>query len=452
MKPTIWVPHQYQQNAVNFCTYNFSVNDGAALFLDPGLGKTTTTLQIFKNFKDKGLTDKMLVIAPLRVAQSTWPGELRKWLNFYDLSYVVLHGPDKDRLAFKDVDIYIINYEGLDWLFSKSKFHKIDMLVFDELTRMKSWGAKRVKMLKPFLKVFKYRLGLTGTPAPNGLEDIFSQTYMLDMGARFGKSKTKFITSYFRESNPFSYKLMPLPGAKEAIFEKLESLAYSLNSVDHLELPAEVFNTIEVDMPIKHKKLYDTLKKDAIVQLESTEILTALTAAALTTKLRQFTSGAVYIKDTVEFIHDVKLQVLKDFVEDSTTPVLIGYQYRHEAERILDDIPGVVAIGSGTKASHLEKIITKWNNGEIKALLGHPQSIGHGLNLQGGGHTIVFFSLDFNLENYLQFIKRLSRQGQQSKHVFIHTIVMKNTIDEYVQSILAGKNKLQTNLLQFLQK
>lgn len=451
MKYEFWKPHTYQQKGIDFCLDNFKREGSSAFFLPPGMGKTSCSLELFRILKEQGNVQKALIVAPLRVAQSVWPTELQKWLNFVGMTYALLHGPDKDREALRNVDIYIINYEGLLWLLSKPKFWKIDMLIFDELTRMKSWKSQRVKAIKPFLSTFKYRLGLTGTPAPNGLEDLFSQTYMLDSGLRFGRAKTRFEVMYFYEST-YTGKLQLLPGAKESIFKKLENLAYSLDADDHLQLPKEIFNNIYVDLPATLLKQYETLKKEAIVALENEVVITAHTAGVLTTKLRQFLSGNIYVNGKIEHIHNIKYDYLKEFVEDTTEPVLIGYQYRHEAEQLLKTIPYAVPIGSGTPIKQLNTIITKWNRGEIPVLIGHPQSIGHGLNLQGGGATILFFSLDFNLENYLQFIKRLSRQGQTAPHVYIHHLVVRGTIDEYLLAVLHSKDSLQTNLLQFLKK
>lgn len=447
-----WIPHPYQQHGLDFCLTSLLREGGAAYFLPPGLGKTSLSLQVFMELRARGLATKALIVAPLRVAQSVWPFEIKKWLNFYSLTSVVLHGPAKDLFIQKNVDVYIINYEGLIWLLNKKKFWPIDFLVFDELTRMKSWKSQRVKAIKPFLKLFKYRLGLTGTPAPNGLEDLFSQTYVLDIGKRFGARKTKFEEVFFKERNAYSFKLEPLPGAKEEIFKRLDDLAFSLDASDYLSLPKEIYNNLYIDLPLKLMLKYDELKKEAITQLENEVYITAMTAGALTTKLRQFLSGNIYTPQGIEHIHDHKYEFLKEFIEDSTEPVLIGYQYRHEAKRIMELIKGVVPIGSGMSAKALNTVIDKWNKGEIPVLLGHPQSIGHGLNLQGGGRTILFFSLDFNLENYLQFIKRLSRQGQTAEHVFVHHLLVRGTLDEYILSVLSKKEELQASLLEFLKK
>ena len=420
--------------------------------MPPGLGKTSMSLELFMWLRQAGLARKALVLAPLNVAQSVWPFEIKKWLNFLRLTYVVLHGPQKDKLLFADVDIYIINYEGLLWLFDQPKFWKVELIIFDELTRMKSWKSQRVKAIRPFLKTFKYRLGLTGTPSPNGFEDLFGQTYMLDVGKRFGHRKTLFERKYFTEGFGYTGKPKLLPGAKEEISEKLSTLAYSLNAHDYLKLPTEIYNTISIDLPPKLRAKYNELKNEAIVELENEKVITAMTAGILTTKLRQFLSGNVYVNGQVEVIHSVKYDYLKQFLEDSTEPVLVAYQYRHEAAHILKIIPGAVPIGSGMSPKQLNMTIAKWNKGEIPVLVGNPQSIGHGLNLQGGGRTIVFFSCDFNLENYLQFIKRLARQGQEADHVFIHHLVIKDSIDEYILQVLTKKDSLQTSLLNYLRK
>ena len=454
MRPELWEAHDYQNNAVNFVLQCFEREGSAALFLEPGFGKTSITLEVFRILRSKGLAKKMLVLAPLRVAQSTWPFELYRWLNFNGITYTVLHGLHKDRAAMADVDVYIMNYEGLQWLLSRRVFWTIDMLVMDELTRLKSWTSKRVKSLKPFLPTFKYRLGLTGTPAPNGFEDLFSQIYMLDRGKRFSHKKTKFLDTYFEAASPYTFKRGIKRNAGTAICNLLDDLCYSLRPDDWLKLPQELFNYIYLDLPPPLRLQYEELKKEAILELQSAQLVTAQTAAVLTTKLRQFLSGTIYVDIDgtagVEIIHDIKYEFLKDFIEDLNEPLLIAYQYRHEANRLVKYFPQAVLIGSGTSQKVLTTTIAEWNKGNIPILIGHPQSIGHGLNLQGGGRHILFFSVDYNLETYLQFIKRLSRQGQSAEHVFIHHLLFKETIDEHILKVLQGKDTLQKGLLEFL--
>jgi SNF2 family DNA or RNA helicase len=444
-------PHHYQSSAKNFCLESIKREGAAALFLNVGLGKTSITLSVFKELKDAGTINTMLIVAPLRVAQTTWPAEIAKWADFNNLTYVVVHGPNKQQLLNKKVDIYIINYEGLPWL-TTQKWDCADMLVFDELTRMKNWTSQRVKAIKPFLYLFKVRLGLTGTPAPNGLQDLFSQIYMLDLGKRFGSGITKFRDKYFKPPSIYQqYKREPYDFAIQEIYDKIKDLAFRIDAKDWITLPEEIHNVIPLELPANLKKDYIILKKEFILTLECCTSVTASSAAALSTKLRQFLSGSIYTESGITNIHAHKLEALKDFIDDMNgNPVLIAYQYRHEATRFKQAFPSAEFITSTTSVIDLCSIIKRWNKGEIPVLFGHPQSVGHGLNLQGACNNILFYSLDFNLENYLQFIGRVSRQGQLERHVMIHYLTFIGTIDEYLLSVLKDKTSLQATLLDFL--
>ena len=392
----------------------------------------------------------MLVVAPLRVAQSTWPAEIQKWDEFKDLKFIVLHGSDKEMLLKKQADIYIINYEGLPWLTSQ-QWSGCDVLVWDELTRMKSWSANRVKAIKPFLPTFKYRLGLTGTPVPNGLGDLFSQIYMLDLGKRFTRSITKYRDKYFKPINIYNRKLVPYDSAVGEIYDKIKDLCFRIDANDWINIPKEIHTPLMLTLPNSLKVQYNELKKEAILELQSMSTITAVNAAVLLGKLRQFLSGSIYVNNKVEHIHDYKLTVLKEFIDDlNGEPILVAYQYRHEIAKFRITFPQASFIESGMSNMHVNKIIADWNAGKIPILFGHPQSIGHGLNLQEACSKIMFYSLDFNLENYQQFIKRVSRQGQTESHVLIYYLVFSNTIDEYLLSVLSNKADLQTSLLNFL--
>jgi SNF2 family DNA or RNA helicase len=450
IKREFWKPHQYQLDGIDFVWNAFQREGSAALFLKPGFGKTSMTLEVFARLRAKGLARKALIVAPLQVARATWPHELSKWLDFAGITYTVLHGLNKDREVLRDVDVYIINYEGLQWLLDRKTFWPIDLVVFDELTKMKSWKSKRVKAMKAFLPVFKYRLGLTGTPIPNGYEDLFSQVYMLDKGKRFGKSITKYRDSYFHPPSVNSFKYIVKNEYIPVINAKIADLAFTLDEQQWLKLPQEMYNYITLSLTPPLMKQYVELKKEAITELQNKTVITAQTAAVLTTKLRQFLSGAIYVNDKVEFVHSIKYDFVKEFVEDLGEPILIAYQYRHEAMRLLVNFPEAVQLTSSVSQTRATQIIADWNAGKIPILIGHPQSIGHGLNLQGGGRHILFFSLDYNLETYQQFIKRLARQGQSAEHVFIHHLVFDKTIDEHILNTLESKGTLQKGLLDFL--
>jgi len=445
-----WVPHEYQEDAIQWVLEGFDRENCSALFLQPGLGKTSCSLEVFKRMKAAGKAKTMLIVAPLRVAQQTWPTELRKWINFFDLTYTVLHGADKDVLLKRKTDIYIINYEGLAWLFSQN-WKAPDILCFDELSKMKSWSAGRVKLMKIFLPTFKYRVGLTGTPATNGLVDLFSQVYMLDRGTRFGRAITRFKDRYFIQ-NCFSYKLLPNENTIHEIYEKVATLAFSIDPKKWIELPDEVHNVILIDMPPKLKAQYKELEKEFVVYLENGAVISAKMASVLSTKLRQFLSGKVYTNErNIESVHHIKYEALEDLVEEMAgQPLLVGYMYQHEVPEFKKRFPQAEFIESNTSTVQLIDIINRWNAGKIELLFGHPASVGHGLNLQGACNNVCFYSLDFNLDNTMQFIKRVARQGQKEKSVFIHFLLFKGSIDEYILKTLNGKEMTQQSLLDFI--
>ena len=451
--PVKYKPHVGQLRAATWLIEKSSVanGQGAALFLDPGLGKTSATLLAFKMLKDAGLVSTMLVVAPLRVAQATWPAELTKWADFIDLTYTVLHGTKKQELLQLDRDIYIINYEGLDWLTSQS-WKNIDIICFDELTRMKSWSSKRTKAIRPFIPTFSRRWGLTGTPVPNGFIDLFSQVYMLDSGKRFGASIVRFKSTYFKQPSIYEpYKWELTTAGQLHVYEKLSTLAFRVEAADWITLPTEVHNTIALELPAKLRLQYEVLKRQLLVELSPDQVITAASAAILTNKLRQFLSGKVYTDDGVLHVHNIKLAVLEEFVSDlNGNPLLVGYQYRHEAAMFKTAFPQASFIESATSPQQLQKIIADWNAGKIPILFGHPQSMGHGLNLQEACNTVMFYSCDFNLENHLQFIKRVSRQGQKQSHVMVHYLTFTNTLDQHVLDVLHGKSSVQAALLDFL--
>jgi SNF2 family DNA or RNA helicase len=447
-----WIPHDYQKEAIKFIIKGFIKEQCSALFLAPGLGKTSITLEVYRLLQERGAVKTMLIVAPLRVAQVTWLDELDKWSNFFGLSACVLHGPRKAEILKQNHDIYIINYEGLPWLLTQ-KWVAPDLIVFDELSRMKSWSSQRVKMMRKFIHLFKYRLGLTGTPASNGLEDVFSQVYMLDLGTRFGARKTKFMDTYFSPMTNYSFKRRMFPWAADAIHEKLSTLAYSIDGAKHIKLPEEIHNVIPLELDDKLKELYKQLKKECIIQLESFEVITAMNAAAASTKLRQLLSGAIYNEYRVPVpIHNLKLNALKEFVEDNAgMNLLVGYMYKHEVERFKQVFPHASFFSDAKNEADTTRLCKRWNAGDIPLLFGHPGSVGHGLNLQQNCNNVMFYSLDFNLDYYLQFIKRIARQGQKESHVTIHYLLFKDSIDEYVLDTLNGKNIVQNSLLSYLQ-
>ena len=439
----IYSPHNYQKEAEEFIL----THPTAAVFLDLGLGKTVITLTaVEKLMRDSFEIRRVLVIAPLRVARTTWPYEIKKWDHLKDLSYSVAVGTEEERLdALKrGSDITIINRENVEWLVERSGYaFDFDMLVVDELSSFKNHQAKRFKALlkvRPFLKRV---VGLTGTPSANGLMDLFAEFRLLDMGERLGRYITRYRLKYFepdRRSRNVVFSYKPLPGAETEIEKAIGDITISMSALDYLDMPEKVNITDSVVLSPGEMKRYEDLKRDLYITLGDEE-LTASNAAVLSGKLSQMAGGAVYSDDgEVVEIHKRKLDALEDLIEaNQGKPVLVVYWYRHDKERIL---------GRWREARELKTMadIADWNRRQISIGLLNASS-GHGLNLQSGGNTIVWFSLTWSLELYQQTNARLWRQGQTAGSVFIHHIVVKDTIDERILSVLERKMEVQDALL-----
>lgn len=436
-------PHEYQTYATNFILEH----PISAVFLDMGLGKSVITLtSIFDLALDSFLICKVLVIAPLRVARDTWPAEIEKWDHLKGLTYSVAIGneAERKRALMETADIYLINRENVDWLVTKSNLpFDYDMVVVDELSSFKAYGSKRFKSLRRVRPKVKRIVGLTGTPSGNGLMDLWAEIGILDMGQRLGRFITHYRNSFFapdkcNQQIIFSYK--PLPGAEDEIYRRISDITISMKNTDYLKMPECVINEIPVRLSDKEKKVYDTMKKDLVLSLEGQEI-DAGSAASLSNKLLQMANGAVYTDGgSVVNIHDRKLDALEDILEAANgKPVLIAYWYKHDLQRILERFP----------AERLDSVdsIKQWNNGEIPIAVIHPASAGHGLNLQAGGSTLVWFGLTWSLELYQQTNARLWRQGQSSETVVIHHILTENTIDEQIMRALMQKERTQSALI-----
>ena len=398
-----------------------------------------------------GDVEKVLVIAPLRVAGDTWGAEIEKWDHLSHLRISKVLGKPKDRIRAmnKPADIYVTNRENVEWLV-KEYFDKwtFDMCVIDELSSFKSSKAIRFRSLKKVRPYFKRIVGLTGTPAPNSLIDLWPQLYLLDGGKRLGKTITGFKQQYFkpgRQNGYIVYDWKLKDGSEDAIHNKIGDICISMMSKDYLDTPVRIDNTIGVNLSDKAKLVYKQLEKDLIIELEENDI-TAANAAVLTNKLLQMSNGAIYSenKEVVE-IHEEKLKVLLDLIEAANgKPVLIFYNFKHDFDRIVRYL----------KTNKLNAIklkdsadIKKWNDGEIQILLVHPMSAGHGLNLQYGGNIIIWFGLTWSLELYQQANARLDRQGQKQS-VVVHHIVCKNTVDEDVMKALGNKEINQNALFE----
>lgn len=450
----IWKPHDYQLRAVKFMVKQAA----GGLLLDPGLGKTVCTLSAFKILKAKRLVTKMLVIAPLRPALSTWPAEVRKWAEFSHLTLRVLHGTEKgDDLFDPGVDIHVVNPEGLPWLtraVSKVSGWPWEVLVVDESTRFKNTRSQRFKLLKPMLPKFRRRYILTGSPAPNGLLDLFGQVFILDGGSSLGQFITQYRLAYFRQTGYMGYDWTPQPGAAERIYERIQPLVLRMAGEDYLELPPLVDRTIEVELPTKAMGTYRQMETLMIAALEDGAPVLAANAAAATNKCRQIANGGIYHDGGVEWthLHEAKADAVEELVEElSGKPALVAYEYQHDLERLQKKFPGAPYIGGGVPAKRFREIEAAWNRGDIPVLLAQPVSVAHGLNLQGTGAAVIWHSIPWDLEVYEQFIRRVWRQGQKER-VFNYHVVAKGTVDEAVMKSLGGKNRTQRALLSALKE
>lgn len=435
-------PHEYQTYATNFILEH----PVAAVLLEMGLGKSVITLTaIYELMLNRFEVEKVLVIAPLRVARDTWPAEIEKWEHLKGLTYSVAIGTEAERLAAlkRPAHLYLINRENVDWLITKSHLpFDYDMVVIDELSSFKSYAAKRFKSLLKVRPRVKRMVGLTGTPSGNGLMDLWAEFRVLDMGQRLGRYITHYRNNFFvpdkrNQQMIFSYK--PKPGAEEAIYKLISDITISMKSADFLKMPECIINEVPVALSEKEWSVYQALKEDMVVDLKTEEI-DAVNAAALSGKLLQMANGAVYNEEKeVIRIHDRKLDALEDLIEGANgKPVLVAYWYNHDLQRIKQRF--------SVREIKTSQDIKDWNNGEIPVAVIHPASAGHGLNIQFGGSTIIWFGLTWSLELYQQTNARLWRQGQNDT-VVIHHIIAKDTIDEDVMAALRKKEKIQSALI-----
>lgn len=435
-------PHEYQTYAINFILEH----PVAAVLLEMGLGKSVITLTaIYELMLNRFEVQKVLVIAPLRVARDTWPAEIEKWEHLTGLTYSVAIGTEAERLAAlrRPAHLYLINRENVDWLITKSGIpFDFDMVVIDELSSFKSHAAKRFKSLLKVRPTVKRMVGLTGTPSGNGLMDLWAEFRILDMGQRLGRYITHYRNNFFvpdkrNQQMIFSYK--PRAGAEDAIYRLISDITISMKSADFLKMPECIINEVPVALSEKEWSVYQALKEDMVVDLKDEEI-DAVNAAALSGKLLQMANGAVYNEEKeVIHIHDRKLDALEDLIEGANgKPVLVAYWYNHDLQRIKQRF--------SVREIKTSQDIKDWNNGDIPVAVIHPASAGHGLNIQFGGSTIIWFGLTWSLELYQQTNARLWRQGQNDT-VVIHHIIAKDTIDEDVMKALCKKEKIQSALI-----
>lgn len=437
-------PHKYQEEAIN----KIIKIDRCGLFLDMGLGKTVITLTAINDLMfNRFEVNKVVIIAPLKVAEDTWVKELSKWDHLTNLSMSLVLGDKNKRIKALETqaDIYVINRENVSWLVTYlGRDWDFDMVVIDELSSFKNPSASRFKSLKKVIGKSSRVVGLTGTPNPNGYIDLWSQIYLLDSGERLGKTLTRFRDTYFvpdkRDSyRIFTYKLKS--GADKLINKEISDICISMKADDYLDLPDKIFVNHEISL--ENRRSYDELEKEFYFEFDKGSEVTAASKSVLINKLLQLCNGAVYTDgDKYQVVHDDKLDKLEEIVESTLdSPILCFYQYKHDLDRIINRFDFAKELSQDN--------IDAWNKGKIKLLLTHPASSAYGLNLQDGGNVIVWFGLPWNLELYQQANARLHRQGQR-RNVFIHHLICANTVEERVLDTLQRKGIVQDELLDYL--
>lgn len=443
--------HNYQKGSVD----HIIENPNSALFLDMGLGKTVSTLTAIRRLKFEELEiDAVLVIAPKRVAESVWSSEVHKWDHLKGLRVSKIIGNERQRkdAVRQKADVYMLGRDNVAWF--QSMYRGVSvlgndvMLVIDESSSFKNPKSLRFKALKQLQPYFVRICILTGTPAPNSLIDLWSQIWLLDRGERLGKTLTLFRETYFSEgkrNGHIVYNYVPKQDGEKAIHEAIGDICISMKAEDYLDMPAAIYNDIIVELPPAVRKKYDDFERDKVLELLSSEEgITAMNAAGMSNKLLQFAGGAVYDEErNIHEIHDLKLEAAEEVIEAANgKPVLMAYTYKHELERLLVRLKKYNPVKLET-----DQHIRDWNTGEIRVLLMHPASGGHGLNLQDGGHIALWYSPNWSLELYQQFNKRLDRQGQKET-VIVNRILAKDTEDERVIAALDSKASTQDSLME----
>ena len=443
-----FIPHDYQKRAVSF----IREHEAAGLFLEMGLGKTVITLTaIDELMNDSFEVSRVLVIAPLRVAEDTWSRESNKWdhLKHLKISKILGSAADRIRALKAQADIYVINRENVVWLVEYLEENRMkwpfDMVVIDELSSFKNNQAKRFKALRRMRPAIDRIVGLTGTPAANSLMDLWAEMYLLDRGERLGRTLTAYRGNWFRPgygNGYVTYKWEPRRGALEAITKRIADITVSMKAEDYLTLPDKVESTIEVSLDEKGLKAYKEMEKESLIELEGEEIA-ALDAAAVMSKLLQMANGFIYDEaHNPRHIHEAKLDALGEILEAAESPVLVYYNFQADKDAILSRF-------HDAKLLENDSTIEEWNKGKIKILLAHPASAGYGLNLQDGGHIMAWYGLPWSLEQYLQAVARLQRQGQKYP-VMVYHLIAKGTVDEQVVASLSKKDMTQSALISIL--
>lgn len=467
-----WTPRPYQEVALKFLLEHAC----AGLLLKPGLGKTASTLAAITFLKKRKLIKKVLIIAPVRVCYRVWPREIKKWADFNHLTIAIAHGKDKEAALHADVDIVCVNFEAVDWLLDTTKVKSknrlavtvnmkrieelgFDVLVVDELSKFKHEHTGRFKAMKNVLHLFSRRWGLTGSPAPNGLIDLFGQCYILDQGAALGRFITHYRDEFFIP-NKYTNKWKLQPGAEERIYKRIEPLMLHMG-YENLDMPELIPNILWCQLPPAVEDLYTQFERDFITKVDD-RIITAANAAAMSTKLRQVANGGIFLdppmlpsglqapksKRTWKNLHDDKTAALRDLVDElQGDPILVAYDFEHDLDRLRQEFGKDGVFACDYSAKQFGKVEDAWNAGEIPLLFGHPQSLSHGLNLQDAAQHVGWYALTWNREWYDQFIDRVWRQGNKFKQVFVHHFLTEGTIDEVIYNALLGKGSVEEALL-----
>jgi SNF2 family DNA or RNA helicase len=447
--------HDYQIEATN----HMLAHPQSMLWLDMGLGKTIVSLTALVERIDYLQVYGTLIIAPLRVCQTVWAQEAAKWNHTRHLRFHLVHGaPDAREVAMRNrADVWLVNYENIQWLVTMLETYFLgrgihlpfNNVIFDEISKMKDTDSKRFKAFKRLLPYIPYRTGLTGTPASNGYVDLCGQYLCIDDGLRLGRTVTSFRETFCRQRKdaPSSYELRE--GLEQYVEAAVADITLSMNRRDYLDLPDVHINDIYVDLPGESMAKYKELEKTMFIELDSGVEIEVFNAAALCNKCLQAANGAMYVEPGEPYwdiLHDAKLDALQDVVEEAGgQPILLCYEFQHDRDRIMKRFPKAETFRSGMTADDVQVLIRRWNAGEVSMLVGHPQSMGHGLNLQYGGHILVWYGLNWSLDLYLQAIARLDRQGQ-THPVIIHRLLSRNTLDEGVAERLASKDQTQAGL------
>ena len=441
--------HGYQNRAVDFiCDVAGNTANGCALWLDMGLGKTVSTATAGSELLTSLDVGRILIIAPKRVALTTWPLELRNWEHLMHLRFSVISGSAKQRTAaiLQRADIHIVSRDNVAWLVRMvGKQWPWDMVIIDESSSFKSQSSNRWKAIKAVLRMISRVVELSATPAPQGLIDLWAQFYLLDKGERLGGTEKAFKRRWFTEDRD-RHLILPRAHAEGEIHALVSDITIHMNAEDYLDMPELIRNRVEVDMPPEAMTQYRNFERDMILELEELDLeVEAENAATLTGKLLQFANGAIYTNSAGdwELMHDEKIEAMKEIVEaHAGYPILVAYNFKSDLARLKKAFPQATVMDDDPETQ------VRWNNGEIPMLLTHPASSGHGLNLQRGSNVIVWFGLNWSLELYLQLIGRLYRQGQTQESVIIHHIITRGTVDERVLRVLNQKDATQRELLE----